>query len=69
MTAMNIKTILSKLPTENFARVSKSYIINTSYLTSVDVDSVYLENEELPLGKTYKEQFLKNHIAKNLLKR
>ena len=69
MTAMNIKTILSKLPKENFARISKSYIINTSYVTSIDVDSVYLDNETLPLGNTYKEAFLQNHIASKLLKR
>lgn len=69
MTAMNIKTIFSKLPHQIFARVSKSYIINVDIIESINVDHIKIANEEIPLGNTYKEAFLKEHIKGKLFKR
>ncbi len=69
ITALNVKTILRKLPENQFARVSKSYIININKIISVDIDSISIDNEEIPLGNSYKEAFLKRHINNKLLKR
>ncbi len=69
LTAMNIKTIAAQLPTQNFVRISKSYIINAIHITSFDSYYVYLDKIELPLGSFYKDEFYKNHVEKNLVKR
>lgn len=69
ITALNVKTILNKLPAKQFARVSKSYIVNIDKINSVDVDTIYLGKQEIPLGNTYKEAFINNHINSKLLKR
>lgn len=69
MTAMNLKTILSKLPDQIFARVSKSYIINVNAIDEIDVDSIYINSEEIMLSQTYKEDFLNKHIRGKLFKR
>lgn len=69
MTAMNIKTIFSKLPTHIFARVSKSYIINVNMIESINVDHIIIDKEEIPLGNTYKVEFLSTHIKGKLFKR
>lgn len=69
MTAMNIKTIFSKLPQHTFARVSKSYIININLIEAIDVDHIKIDNQEIPLGNTYKVAFLSNHIKGKLFKR
>ncbi len=69
MTAMNIKTILKQLPVEIFSRVSKSYIVNIHKIESIDTDMIYFGDSEIPLGSTYKEAFLENHIKVKLLKR
>ncbi len=69
MTAMNVKTILSQLPAQLFSRVSKSYIVNIDKIESVDTDMIYIQNHDIPLGNTYKEEFLKTHIKDRLLKR
>ncbi len=69
MTAMNVGTIHKQLPSEQFARVSKSYIINTNYVNSIDVDLIYIGEHEVPLGNTYKEGFLKKYVKGKLLKR
>jgi len=69
ITALNVKTILKKLPEDIFARVSKSYIINIDKIDSIDIDTISLDNEEIPLGNSYKEDFLKRHIISKLIKR
>jgi two-component system, LytTR family, response regulator len=69
LTAMNIKTIASQLPSQHFIRISKSFIINVAHITSFDSYNVYLDKIELPLGSFYKDEFYKNHVEKNLVKR
>lgn len=69
ITAINIKTIYSELPKHIFARTSKSYIININYIKAVNVDTILIEDEELPLGKTYKDEFLSKHVKSKLIQR
>lgn len=42
ITAMNIKTIYDQLPKSTFVRVSKSYVINSNKISSVDNNTVYI---------------------------
>jgi len=70
MTAMNVKTIHGQLPPKQFARVSKSYVINVSHMVSLDVDLIYLNNDiEIPLGNSYKQKFLHSHVNSKLFQR
>ena len=69
LTAMNIKTIFNKLPTKNFARVSKSYIINTDHIISVDTSSVYIKDEEIPIGNNFKETFFTHYVERRIMKK
>jgi len=69
MTAMNLKTIFSQLPHHIFARVSKSHLININFIDAIDLDFIQLAGEEIPLGRTYKENFIKNYVKTNLIER
>jgi DNA-binding LytR/AlgR family response regulator len=69
ITAMNIKTIHQQLPEAIFARTSKSYIVNVNCIKAVHTDSLQIDKEEIPLGKTYKEPFIRNYIDQNLIDR
>lgn len=69
MTAMNIKTINNQLPSSIFVRINKSYVININYIQTIDIDFVQLENEEIPLGRTYRDHFIKNYVKTNLIGR
>jgi DNA-binding LytR/AlgR family response regulator len=69
LTAMNIKTIFNQLPVKNFARVSKSYIVNTDHIISVDTNAVYIKEEEIPIGSNYKEEFFKHYVDGRTIKR
>ncbi len=69
MTAMNIKTINSQLPDSIFVRVSKSYIININFIDSIDIDFIHLGEDEIPLGRTYRDAFIENYVKTNLIAR
>lgn len=69
ITAMNIKTIGEKLPKNKFVRVSKSYIINSKHIDSVDNNTVYIGINEIPIGNIYRDFFFDEFVTKNLLSR
>ena len=66
---MNVKTIAAQLPAAIFARVSKSYIVNVLHITSFDNELVYIQNNEIPLGQSFKDDFLKQYIDGKVVKR
>lgn len=69
ITAVNIKTIYSQLPKDIFYRTSKSFIININYIKVIGSDSIQLVTQEIPLGKSYREEFFKNHIDEKVIRR
>jgi len=69
MTAMNVGTIHKKLPSDQFARVSKSYIINIHKISQIDTDFIYLDDVDIPLGSSYKEGFIDNYVKTKLIGR
>ncbi len=69
LTAMNIKTIHAQLPDKNFMRVSKSFIVNTDHILSVDTHSIYIKGDEIPIGLNFKDEFYEKFIAGKIIKR
>jgi DNA-binding LytR/AlgR family response regulator len=69
ITAMNLKTIFDQLPPSVFARISKSYIVNTARIISFDHYSVYLNNVELPIGNSFKDDFFRDFVEAKVAKR
>lgn len=49
------------LPSKNYIRIHKSYIINTSKIVKVSGNQVFLEcNNVVPIGRAYKNEFTKH---------
>lgn len=69
ITSMNIKTIAAQLPPAIFARVSKSYIVNTLHISSFDTELIYINNNEIPLGQAFKDDFLKQYIDGKIVRK
>ncbi|MEO6667931.1 MAG: LytTR family DNA-binding domain-containing protein [Ferruginibacter sp.] len=69
ITSMNVKTIAAQLPASLFARVSKSYIVNTLHISSFDTEIIYIHSIEIPLGQMYKDDFLKQYIDGKIVRR
>jgi DNA-binding LytR/AlgR family response regulator len=54
----SLNDILEKL-NDSFVRVHRGFIINTKYLSQITQTSVKVLNEEIPIGKKYKEDIVK----------
>ncbi|WP_294818179.1 LytTR family DNA-binding domain-containing protein [uncultured Flavobacterium sp.] len=64
ITAMNLKTILQKLDERHFMRVSKSYIVNLGNVESFDSYNLYIGENEIPLGETFKNDFFRQYLGR-----
>jgi DNA-binding LytR/AlgR family response regulator len=67
ITLMNIKTIHELLPKIFFVRVSKSYIINVNNIDSVDNNTVYIGENEIPIGNIYRDHFFNEFVTRKIL--
>ena len=66
ITAMNLKTISQYLPENIFIRVSKSYLVNSSYIESFDNHTIYIKTTEIPIGEVFRKKFLEQYLGKNI---
>ncbi len=53
-----LKTVESKLPTDRFARIHRSYIINLNAIEKVVEGAVLINNSNIPIGRTYQHFLL-----------
>lgn len=59
LTLNSLKRFEEKLGTTNFIRVHKSYIISLNHITSVQRNRIIIDGKRLPIGFSYKENFIK----------
>lgn len=69
ITAMNIKTIQDQLPKTIFVRVSKSYIVNSKSIDSLDNNTINIGENEIPIGNIYRDFFFNEFVTKRVLGR
>ncbi len=55
----SLKRLEEELPSDQFIRIHKSYIIPIQKVTTLEGNMVHLGNEKLPIGNLYKEEVLK----------
>ncbi|MBR9923087.1 MAG: response regulator transcription factor [Bacteroidetes bacterium] len=54
-----LKTLEQKLADHQFVRIHRSYIVNLKAVESIEDDIVSIGSMHIPIGKTYKEEFMK----------
>lgn len=60
LTLSSFKSILEKLPSNQFIRVHRSYIVNISAIRALQKTKIVLDNEiRIPIGETFKDDVLK----------
>lgn len=69
ITAMNIKTIHDQLPQSIFIRISKSHIINIQHVGSFNNNLVFIGENEIPIGNTYRSYFFEEFVVKKTIGR
>ena len=55
VTRMPMKTIEEQLPSTDFIRIHKSYIVSIAFITSARKSSVFINTLELPVSDTYRD--------------
>lgn len=68
ITKMTLKIILSFLPSKNFFRINKSFIINTQKITSFDNNDVFIQSYEIAIGSNYRNTFFEEFVNKLIKK-
>ena len=58
ITRETISGIESKLPTDDFIRIHRSFIISISYIQSYNHNHVEIHGKTLPISRSFKKQFL-----------
>ena len=59
ITRMTMKTIQEKLPSKEFIRVHRSFIVPFSKIESIKSKSIYIGGKEIPIGGIYEESLSK----------
>jgi two-component system LytT family response regulator len=57
---LTLKSLAERLPFDHFLRVHRSYIVNMQRIEAVEDYMLKLGPYEVPVGKSYQEEFLKN---------
>ncbi|OJV22551.1 MAG: hypothetical protein BGO21_05175 [Dyadobacter sp. 50-39] len=59
VSTMHLSLIEKKLPGSGFQRVHRSFIVNTSKVTSLNSNRIFMKKDEVPLGENFKAAFVK----------
>ncbi|MFZ6011414.1 MAG: LytR/AlgR family response regulator transcription factor [Bacteroidota bacterium] len=57
---MTLTSLEDSLPKNVFARVHRSFIVNTRKITHIEGNRVVIGKSEIPIGSNYREQFLRS---------
>ncbi len=57
------------LPADQFIKIHKSYIIHTKHIQKIVGDSIWVNDVELPISRTNKEEVLKKILSSSLIQR
>lgn len=51
----SLSSFLQSLPSDEFIRIHRSYVVNKSKVDSVDKDHLVIHGHDLTIGKTYRQ--------------
>lgn len=57
MTLLSMKSIESKLPEQQFMRVHRSFIVNTSRISTIERNRIVFGNSYVPVSDSYRQAF------------
>jgi DNA-binding LytR/AlgR family response regulator len=57
MTLQNFAKLMSNVPSNNFIRVHKSYIVSLNQIEKIERNRIHIGNKSIPISETYKDKF------------
>ncbi|MEO9870144.1 LytR/AlgR family response regulator transcription factor [Ekhidna sp.] len=55
----SLKTLEEKLPSRQFMRVHRSYIVNVEHINAIEDNYILISDKNIPIGKTYREDLMR----------
>lgn len=55
---MPLKDLHEQLPRDKFFRTHRSYVVNLDYIEAINNQTIYIEDQPIPLGKSFREELL-----------
>ncbi|MES2829915.1 MAG: LytTR family DNA-binding domain-containing protein [Bacteroidota bacterium] len=59
ITYQTLRDFEAQLPENQFIRIHKSYIVALNKITSIDGNTVFIKDQSIPIGETYRDHFFK----------
>ena len=66
---LKLQNVEEALPVNQFIKIHKSYIIHAKQIQKITGDSIWINDIELPISRTNKEDIMKKILANNLIQR
>lgn len=57
-----LKYWIDKLDVTTFCQIHKSYLVNVQHISKVTGNQVYIKDNLLPIGRTYRDGFISNYL-------
>ncbi|MBT7094538.1 MAG: LytTR family transcriptional regulator, partial [Bacteroidetes bacterium] len=64
LSLFNMKEVLDLLPSDEFIRIHKSFIVSLGHIDIIEKHRVIINEQAIPIGVTYREEFLKRFESK-----
>lgn len=55
---MPLKDLHEQLPQDQFFRTHRSYVVNVAYIEAINNQTIFIEDQPIPLGKNFREELL-----------
>lgn len=55
----SLKGLLSELPSSQFIRIHKSYVVNIAFISAMEGNMIHIGDQKLPIGGMYKDELKK----------
>ena len=61
-----LKYWLQHLPSRYFCQIHKSYIVNISFIQRISGNQIFIDKEQLPIGRTFRDAFFAGYLEGDL---
>ena len=58
LSRMNMNDLLSALPSDDFIRIHRSFVISVDKIDTIDKNMVVIKGKKIPIGESYRKDFL-----------
>ncbi len=69
MTLLNLKSVSENLPSDQFVKTHKSFIVAKKHVQSIDNSEALISKHRIPISRTYREEAMKKLLGERLWKR